>query len=336
MKKYLILALSLAMILLIFPTAAIEQSEKPNQTDRGEKRTESSDVQKEEPADLQEDEEVISVFRSTSGKVEDIDVEEYLCGAVAAEISPEYSEEAIKAQTVACHTYALYMREIQKRAPDENLYGADLSDSPNTHQGYMSEEEQKEKWGDKYGEYSEKIMSCVKEVSNKVITYKGEYIAAAFHAINTGKTEDSENVWGEKITYLKSVESPGDALSPELVKTKSLTEEEMKKALGEGDVNVTGEASRWFSQPEYTKSGSVKTVEICGTEYKGSAVRDILSLPSNAFSVRYEDGTFTVETKGYGHMIGLSQCGAEYMAKQGFTWEEILLHYYSGVKITKL
>ena len=179
MKKYLILALSLAMILLIFPTAAIEQSEKPNQTDRGEKRTESSDVQKEEPADLQEDEEVISVFRSTSGKVEDIDVEEYLCGAVAAEISPEYSEEAIKAQAVACHTYALYMREIQKRAPDENLYGADLSDSPNTHQGYMSEEEQKEKWGDKYGEYSEKIMSCVKEVSNKVITYKGEYIAAA-------------------------------------------------------------------------------------------------------------------------------------------------------------
>ena len=327
MKVYTMMFVLLLALLLVVPTLSLRRQDIPaRQTTQATQAAASEETA---------DDGTIAVFRAASGKVETVDTTDYLCGAVAAEISPTYADAAIMAQAVACHTYALYMRRAQTQKPDAALDGADLSDSPDTHQGYLSVEEQKKKWGEHYDAYAKKIRRCVEAVADRVMIYDGAPVMAAFHACNTGRTEDCANVWGAAVPYLVSVVSPGDALSPDAVKTQTFSAEEIREALEEKKIAVKGNAADWFGETVCSDAGTVLTVEICGETLKGSTVREALGLRSGAFEIRWKNKSFTVETHGYGHMIGMSQCGADYMAQQGFSWEEILLHYYPGVKIEK-
>ncbi len=261
--------------------------------------------------------EKITVLRTETDKEITLNITDYLVGVISAEITPLYSEEAIKAQAVASHTYALYQ---QKK-------GVTLTDDYKKHQAYISPEEAKEKWGDKYEIYSKKITSCVNEVKNKVITYDGEIILPAFFALCSGKTENSGDIWGGNLPYLVSVTSQGDTLSPDLISEKNVSREEFENfvgfSLGESPV---------FSL-ECTDAGAVKTLTVSGKSFDGDKIQKAFSLRSNNFSLTYSDNQFTFTVTGNGHGVGMSQYGADFMARQGAKYDEILKHYYTGVEI---
>ena len=201
----------------------------------------------------------------------------------------------------------------------------------------MNEEQQKEKWGDKYERYHEKILSAVSEVAGEAVTYNSEPIVAAYCAISTGKTENAADIWGGELPYLVSVVSSGDKLSPDCSSTVVLSTEQFRQALsGEGDIQLGDDPSAWIGNIERTEAGAVKNITIGSKTLTGANARKLFSLRSPAFSVEYSNGNFTFNVSGYGHLIGMSQYGADYMARNGSDYKTILTHYYTGTEIKKI
>ena len=220
---------------------------------------------------------------------------------------------------------------------DDALSGAYLNDDSSQHQGFISKEESREKWGDKFDTYYKKISEACEAVVGKAIVYDGEPIVAAFHAICSGQTESAQVVWGKDLPYLQSVQSTGDRLSPDYASTLSLTKDQfstMAKKLGE--VSLEDDASKWFASPETSKAGTVTAITIGGQKVTGQQVREAFGLRSACFTLEYKNDRFTFHVRGYGHCVGMSQYGADYMARQGSSWEEIVQHYYKGAEIKEL
>ena len=279
----------------------------------------------------------MKVLRASSNRVETMSDLEYVIGAVSAEMPPTYHTEALKAQAAACYTFALRSRNEQLKKPDDALSGAYLNDDSSQHQGFISKEESREKWGDKFDTYYKKISEACEAVVGKAIVYDGEPIVAAFHAICSGQTERAQVVWGKDLPYLQSVQSTGDRLSPDYASTLSLTKDQfstMAKKLGE--VSLEDDASKWFASPETSKAGTVTAITIGGQKVTGQQVREAFGLRSACFTLEYKNDRFTFHVRGYGHCVGMSQYGADYMARQGSSWEEIVQHYYKGAEIKEL
>lgn len=234
-------------------------------------------------------------------------LEEYLVGVVAAEMPAAYGEEALKAQAVAARTYAL--REIEAN-PNVD-YGA-------LGQAHISRDIMKERWGGSYDALYKKVSGAVSSTRGIVALYGGKPILAAFCASSSGKTEDSGNVWNVSLPYLKSVDSHWDNVS----ESRAFTEAELISALG-GVPEIIGR----------TQAGYVKTVSAGGKILSGAAVREKLNLKSACFDIVHKDGAFYINTRGYGHGVGMSQTGAGQMAAEGADFEEILTHYYNGCEI---
>lgn len=279
----------------------------------------------------EKDDGIISVMLSENGKVENLDEREYTIGALAAEMDISSHEEALKAQAVACYTYGLYIKD--KKLSDE-LNGADITDNSNVHQGYLNEKQRKEKWGDKFAQNEKKAESIVDAVLGKKIVYNGEPIMAAFHNISSGKTESAKTVWGKDVAYLQSVISTGDKLSPQYSTTVALSVDEFKAYAKKIEgLNLDDNAEKWIGKCEKNDNGLVESIEICSTKIKGSDFRTAFSLKSSNFTASYSSDKFTIKTIGNGHMVGMSQYGADYMARQGADYIEILKHYYTGIDI---
>lgn len=305
MRFTLFLSICLALSMIFTPLINIK--DKTEEKALSKNTTEKADTEDEE----------ITILRTETNEKITLSVTDYLVGVVSAEITPLYSDEAIKAQTVASHTYALYQ---QKK-------GVTLTDDYKKHQAYISPEEAKEKWGDKYEIYSKKITSCVNEVKDKFITYDGEIILPAFFALCSGKTENSGDIWSENLPYLVSVTSQGDKLSPDLISEKNVSREEF-----ENFADLTLSESPVFSL-DCTEAGAVKTLTVDGKSFDGDEVQKAFSLKSNNFSLTYSDNQFIFTVTGNGHGVGMSQYGADFMARQGAKYDEILKHYYTGVEI---
>ena len=167
-------------------------------------------------------------------------------------------------------------------------------------------------------------------VIDKVITYNGEPIMAAYHAISFGTTESAENAWGVKIPYLVSVKSEGDKDSTRYLSTVTVSDDELKQLKGASAFIGNGEDIKINSTSD---AGTVLDAVVCGESMNGEKMRELFALRSSCFSVEYEDGEYTFTVKGYGHGVGLSQYGADWYAKQGMTYDEIIKHYYSGAEI---
>lgn len=278
-----------------------------------------------------EDTGYISVMKSENGKVEKLSQKEYIVGVLAAETDMNYHDEALKAQAVASYTYALYM----KRQGDKNdLNGADLSDDPQIHQGYLDEAQRKEKWGDDFEINETKAGKIADSVLGKVILYENEPILAVYHDFNSGKTESAATVWKKEIPYLVQVESAGDKLCTSLVSENNLSYDEFRDSLsGIDGVVFDADKKEWIGDIEKTESGYVLNVEICSNKVSSRDFRDVLGLKSCCFDVKSNEDGVEITVKGNGHMVGMSQYGADYMARQGSDFEEILKYYYSNVEI---
>ena len=323
MKIYGILCIAVAIIMLLCPLAAI-----PFGSDSHTEESETQENTTKEASNTDSD--TISVFMSEDEKTEEMDMRDYIIGTVAAEMPASYESEALKAQALAAVTFALYLKE---NGNNETMNGADISDDSSTHQGYMSKDEMQEKWGDAYETYYSKIENAVDSVIDKVITYDGEPIMAAYHAISTGKTESAENMWGKAIPYLVSVDSEGDKYSTRYSSSVTVTEKELKEALKNTDGAVFDSEVSMIKINSTTDSGTVTSADVCGVEMTGMEIRNLFSLRSPSFNVTYADGVYTFSVKGYGHGVGMSQYGADWYAKQGCTYEEIIEHYYPGTEI---
>ncbi|WP_238906089.1 stage II sporulation protein D [Clostridium sp. YIM B02506] len=277
----------------------------------------------------------IKVHHVESNSNEEMDLEEYIVGVIAAEMPAEFEIEALKAQAIAARTYAL------KRivTPCEQANGADICDTVHC-QVYISKEKRMGMWDKSQEEeenYWKKFQQAVQETKGKVLSYEGKLVLyPQFFSTSWGKTEDSASVFASDVPYLKSVDSPGEEDSKSYKSNKELTVEEFVKLVNNkykeaklSASNLNGSVSILSKNP----GGSVAEVKLGGAKIKGTEFRTLLNLKSANFTIKVANGKVNIECIGYGHGVGMSQRGANVMAKAGTKSEEILKHYYQGVEI---
>lgn len=327
MKKYiayLLLFLVICFSIPIFFTSPFKEKEVSNQNE--------NKVIVESTYDYNQYK-TVRLFHKKEEKVEELPLDQYLYGVVSSEMPANFEKEALKAQAVVARTYTLY-KMIQNKGKHE---GADICDDSTCCQAWISKEDRLSKWKEEVREeYWNKIVNCVNETQGKMITYEGKPINAFFHSNSGGLTEAPINVWGGSgYPYLQSVQTAGEDAYSQYASKKTVTKEEfeqmIKKVHNNFKIDFTKEDC--IEIKEYTEGNRVKTIQIGNLELSGVEVRTIFGLRSANFKVTTEKENITFEVTGYGHGVGMSQTGADSLAKQGKNYEEIIHHYYTGVEI---
>lgn len=306
-----------------FSTAKTEAPEEKSSVEAAEKESTAAEMIPYKVLDV------------STGEVIEVPVRDYVIGAVCAEMPATFEPEALKAQAVAAHTYAERQRLREKENPTPELCGADFSNDTSKYQGYYTESQAKQFFGDSYEDSYSKISKAADEVMCFILTYEDEPIISAFHSMSSGKTESAENAWGAPVDYLVPVDSSYDTAAPKYMEEvrygKELLREKLSAAFG--DISLGDDFTQWLTVSEVSESGTVLKAAAGDKTVTGNDIRTALSLRSPSFEVKYEGDEAVITTKGYGHGVGMSQYGADSMAAEGKTWREILEHYYPGCKI---
>lgn len=283
---------------------------------------------------------LINVYITKEDKIKELYVEEYIRGVVAAEMPAEFELEALKAQAVAARTYALSHMERFGGTKSQAAKGADLCDTVSD-QVYMSKEERLEGWPEKMrGDYWNKITEAVVETSGEILTYEGKLVMDPYYfAVSSGKTEDSAEVFAQSEPYLKSVASPGEEDASKYKSTVKFSYSEIvskiNSAYPSAKVNSRGLRNQIVIKSR-TSAGSVKLVKTGQVTITGANFRSVLGLNSSNFNISFGLAGVEITCKGYGHGVGMSQWGANAMAKNGKGYKDILCHYYSDVEVKKI
>lgn len=321
MKGTLTLAIVIIFSMLVIPLSALPDNSKISLTAQSVQNNVVYEKKESQPTAQK-----IKVL--IDDKVTEFEIKDYIFGVVAAEMPALYHEEALKAQAVAAYTFALYKMDTK----GDNKY--DISANPDAAQAFITREQATSKWGEKAAEYTKKLDGCISAVSGQILMYQNKPIFAAYHAISAGVTNSCADVWGKDLPYLKSRDSFGDKLCDGYLSEVTLTADELAKKL-KNLAKAKGEPKKYFSDISATDNGYVKNITYCGKKLTGAQISTALGLRSSNFKVSFADDNFTFKVIGYGHGVGMSQTGADYMAKQGSTYDEILLHYYKGATLQK-
>lgn len=281
--------------------------------------------------------EYINVYITSSSEVETIKFEDYIKGVVAGEMPSSFEEEALKAQAVAARTYSLskILRSGANGFPEAHP-SAPLCDD--THcQVYKSESALRMLKGDAFmNDGYQKICKAVDDTEGQLMYYDNELASQAlFHSSSGGKTENSEDVFASTVPYLRSVSSPYEDGATHANEAKTLTLIQMASAL---NAKYTDRFTGNFDANDIkinarTAGGRVETLTVGSASYSGREIREALSLSSANFTITASGNYITFTSNGYGHGVGMSQYGANGMALNGFTYDEILKHYYTGITI---
>ena len=264
-----------------------------------------------------------------NGEIQSFELESYLFGVLAGEMPASFHPEALKAQAVAARTYIINKHE----SGDNDHPGADVCTDSTHCKAYLSSEDIKEKLGENWeDEFGAKMRDAINDTKGEIAVYDGKAIEAVFHSCGSGMTENAKDVWGGDVPYLISVQSPGDKLSPKYYSEVTVSADEFKRIISEA---AGQELAAYAGEAVLNASGSVKTVDLGGSIFKGTEVRKMFSLPSSNFKIEETDGGFLFKCKGSGHGVGMSQYGAEYFAENGMSYKDILKTYYKGVEIVK-
>ena len=262
----------------------------------------------------------------------DAPLEEYLVGVVAAEMPALFEEEALKAQAVAARTYAVYQMESQGITVDDLM--------ENGGQSYQSLAERQENWGESFSTYESRIRTAVEETAGEILVYEEEPILAVFHAISSGETESAENLWGgQDLPYLQSVASPQDETSLEYTYQHTFSLEEAAALLQQADpqlVLASGSLKEQMQVLSRSDAGYIQSIQIGNRTYTGQQIRTALGLRSTDFTVEENGNEITFTTYGYGHGAGMSQYGANALALEGYSYDDILHYYYTDVSLKKM
>lgn len=282
----------------------------------------------------------ITVWNKDTGLAEVMDLEKYIMGVVAAEMPADFSLEALKAQAVAARTYAYGRMTGDYRSKPGVHDGIEICTDPTHCQAWVSRENAKKKWGILFASRNwGRIERAVNETKGLIMAYEGEIINALFHASSPGRTENAQDVWeGKSVPYLRSVES-NDEASKGYITTVAISGEELAEKLLEAwpDAELPEDFVDGIKIVDLTEGGRVKTLKIGNITMKGTEFRSLLGLRSACFSIAAgDDGKISITTTGHGHGVGMSQWGANALAKTGGTFREILTHYYTGIDIVSI
>lgn len=289
------------------------------------------------PTRIQSEGTAVKMYNHLTGQIQQIPLEEYLIGVVAAEMPASFPVEALKAQAVAARTYIM-----QRLAPggvqNSRHPGADVSSDPREGQAWISREEMQKRWGKvKSLEYYYKIKWAVDNTRGQVITYNSQLIFPAFHASCGGGTENAEEVWVTSAPYLKGVPCPYCAdPNPERQVTYTLADIDKKLKTNLTAMPVSTIKTKAVMITRETATGRPKEIQIGSKTYPATMLRELLNLRSTRLTWNTQGDKITFTTRGHGHGVGLCQYGAKGFAQKGKTCEEILKHYYTGVEITKM
>lgn len=265
-------------------------------------------------------------------KVLEMDLGTYLVGVVRAEMPASFELEALKAQAVAARTYTLYKLQTGGNHGD----AADICTDHTCCQAYIGEDRARANWGKDADANEAKIETAVRETDGQTALYGGVPILAVFHSSSAGLTRAAGEVWLNDLPYLQAVSSPepGDKI-PNYYSRVEFTEAELREKLLAAfpEADLGGGMEGWFRGAVTDGAGSVATVDVGGVTVKGARVRSALGLRSACFTWEVQDGKMVFFVTGYGHGVGLSQYGANEMAKEGADYREIVTHYYTGVTV---
>lgn len=333
MKKLTVICFASFLMLALVPIISIS-AVNWNAADNSDATT----VSRSDEISAFSDERTVTVFLETSERRVMMTELEYVCGVVACEMPMSYEDEALKAQAVAAFTM---LRRRQENFAESNVSGSDsefvISSSSSSVQGYITQEQMKAKWGGDFDENYARLKNLVASVADEYIAFDGKPILAAYHGISCGMTEDAGNVWGESLEYLSPVSSTYDSQAAGYASSAEFTADEFKdicaRKLG---IVLSGNSDGWLGQITRSNSSYVMSCEIGEEIFTGQKVRNAFGLRSACFTLKLKDGKFTFNVKGYGHGVGMSQFGANVMAKQGADYREIIVHYYKNTEILKV
>ncbi len=338
MKKILIYLLSFILIIFIIPalltrrTLPVNSNEKiSNQEEQNvENQTQTSNQNEYNYSKYG----TISLLHKKTGEVEQVNLDEYLCNVVSAEMPANYEIEALKAQAIVARTYTIY--KILNKKHDT----ADICDDSTCCQAWISKNDRLARWEESQRESNwQKIVSAVNDTKGKIITYDDKPIDAFFHSNSGGVTEVPVNVWGGTgYPYLQSVETSGEDTYTQYSSEVVFTQEQLINKLKEkySDISIDFSNNDDIKIMEYTESTRVKTVKFGNHEISGVEARSLLGLRSTNFEISIDDDNIKFSVKGYGHGVGMSQTGADSMAKQGSSAEDIIKHFYTGVEVSEV
>lgn len=347
MKKFLLYFCGFAIIFFVAPAICtatpkknLENQNISNinvQTENNEESENNNENQSQtNTTSEQQETRTIKLLHSSTGEIEEINLNEYLYGVVSSEMPASYEVEALKAQAIVARTYTIY--QIRHNATKHE--NADICDNYECCQAWISKEERFAKWGSEEAEANwNKITEAVNSTTGKIVTYNGETINAFFHSNSGGITESSVNIWGGiDYPYLKSVETTGEDGYAQYSSQVKLSKQELLDKLKEKyqDCEIDFSQENCIKILEYTTSGRVKTIKFGNKEIAGTEARTILGLKSTNFTFSIDGETVTFTVTGYGHGVGMSQTGADTMAKAGANYDEIIKHFYTDVEITEL
>ena len=278
----------------------------------------------------------IKLLHVDTEEIEEIDLDEYLYGVVSAEMPASFEEEALKAQAVVARTYTIY-----KIVNNDGKHGeADICDDSGCCQAWISKEDRLAKWDEEEKEENwNKIVNAVNTTQGKIITYEGKPINAFFHSNSGGETEAPIDVWGGSgYPYLQSVSTSGEEAYSQYSSEAEFTKEEFEEKIKEehSDFEINFDEENCIEIKEYTDGNRVKTIRIGNLELSGVEVRNLFGLRSANFRITIEDDKIKFEVTGYGHGVGMSQTGADSLAKEGKTYEDIIHHFYTNVEIENM
>jgi stage II sporulation protein D len=327
MKRYLFLWFVVLPILLVLIPAGLVYFFSPDLNSGG---TAQVAVSQPEKQSVQQPSFSVSVYRTEKKVVEKIPLEKYIAGVVSAEMPAEFELEALKAQAMAARTYIV--RRLGEGKFTDVPEGAQVLDTVQ-HQVYMDESQRRERWGEQYEWKNQRIQQAVQATAGVVLTYNGAPIDATFFSTSNGFTENSGEYWEQSIPYLKSVASPWDIQSPRFEETVVMSASDLEKNLG---VKIAQEASSngaWYQIESRTTGNRIGKISIGGKEFTGREFREKLNLNSSSFTMELRGSQVFITTKGYGHGVGMSQWGANGMAKNGKNAEQIVKHFYQGITL---
>ncbi len=338
MKGYALFTLLVAALLLLLPTLALPRATTTAAPTPADTTATASTATTPAPTvtTTAKPTATAPVFKILVGEeVITLDCREFLVRTLAFEMGPSYHAEALKAQAVAAYTYYGRRRLAQEAQPDPTLKGAHFKTPVTSFPQDYTKEKLRDKWGTQFDSHYNKLAAAVDAVMGRYITHNGEWIDACYFAISGGQTESAAAVWGADVPYLRSVPSPADKLAPGYETAVTLSADAVRAALTKLDPTLTlgDDPAAWFGTPTKTAAGSVKTLPVGGKPLSGTSLRTALGLRAANFTLQYTDGGFCITTRGYGHGVGMSQYGADTLARQGMSWQEILQHYYTGITI---
>ena len=258
--------------------------------------------------------------------VQVMDLEKYILGVVLAEMGASFDEEALKAQAVVARTYAL--RRLYRQDKHKDVA---ICTDPNCCQAYIAADDYLRQRGEQKD--VDKVARAVEKTKGQILTYEGQIAEATYFSCSGGRTEDALAVWGEEIPYLQAVDSPGEENAQAYWESVHFSASEFAKTLGR---KLSGTPKSWLGKQTFTAGGGVNTMIIGGITYTGTQLRKLLGLNSTAFTMTAEKDGITVETLGKGHRVGMSQYGADAMARDGSGYQETLAYYYRGTRIDKI